>query len=141
MILQICNFQCCVSVVTKKNDLAFQVQCNKKRTVLIGEVIKNKVVHTAVHTAPFVDVNRDVDVRSCPGTAVHASGTSQSLPSPFVPASENGGHYRKNTKVESRQTQEKQTVNATRNLSFQKSKDFTVTVDLPQSNCLLCSVV
>ena len=55
----------------------------------------------------FVNANRDDDARSRFGTAVHASGTSQSLPSPFVPASENCGHGRKNTTIESRQTQGK----------------------------------
>ena len=41
--------------------------------------------------------NRDDDIRSCPGTTVYASLTSQSLPSPLVPATENCGHDGKNT--------------------------------------------
>ena len=48
--------------------------------------------------------SRDDDERSCPGTAVHASGISKSILSPFVPASEKCGQDRKNTTVESRQT-------------------------------------
>ena len=86
IIFQIYGFQCYVSVITKKDDLPFQEQYNKKRTVLNSEATKNKGVHIAVHTAPLVNANRDDDVHSCPGTAVHASGTSQLLPSPFVPA-------------------------------------------------------
>ena len=85
--------------------------------------------------------NRDDDERFCPGTAVHASGTYQSLLSPFVPASANCGHDRKNTTVENIQTpgeNSEQIVHATKRSSLQKSDDFTI--DRPRSNCLFCSV-
>ena len=84
----------------RKMTYHFKSNAIKKMNSTYSEATKNKMVQTI----PFVNANRYDDARSCPGTAVHASGASQSLPSPFVPASENCGHDRKDTTVESRQT-------------------------------------
>ena len=57
-----------------------------------------------VQTKPLVNPNRDDDARSCPGTAAHASGTCQLLPSPFVAASEIANMTKKNNRRKQTET-------------------------------------
>ena len=62
--------------------LSSQTRCNehKKTTVLIMRRTRENVVHSK----PFADANRDGDTRSCPGTAVHASGLPPNRSHPWV---------------------------------------------------------
>ena len=93
IIFQIYEFQHYRSFVTmiwyQKTTYHFKRNAIKKIVLIVSQ--PNQVVQTI----PFVNSNRDDDARSCPGTVVHASGTSQSLPSPFVLVLQNCGHDKK----------------------------------------------
>ena len=106
----------------------------QKRLIISREM---QTKDNVVQSIPFVDENRGDDVLSCLGTAVHASGTSQSLPSPFVPASANCGHDRKNTTIENRQTQgEKQAKQCMRqNIPLFRKEMISLLTDLGQIAC------
>ena len=87
-----------------------------------------------VQTIPFVKANREVDARSCHGTAIHASDASQSLSHPVKThpyltyllwdIADKAHKYNK------RKIQEiyEQTVNATRHFSRQKSNGSSITI-------------
>ena len=106
----------------------YQFKCNGRKTVFSSQETKKQ---SCTQSIPFVDENYADDERSCSGTAVHASGISRSLLSPFVPASASCGQHGKNT-IESRQTRGEKDKEQTdsicdKNISLQKSNCFTVT--------------
>ena len=111
-------------LVTKNDGLLFQFKAVKKQSSTLS--------------IPFVGENRGDDERSCTGTAVHASGTSRSLLSPFVPASAMRTRREKYTTIESRQNTRGKTTNKTVHTAskhFSLVRKVMVHCDRPRSTC------
>ena len=138
IIFQIYGFQYYLSVVTmslyQKRSIISNAMQYRKRTVLC-EADKDGNV---VQTIPFVNGNRDDDARSCPGTAVHASGAFQSLSYPAKIILASCTCFSDKTENNKRQIRNLRTKQRTVKSVFDGSKKLLR--HPPGSNCLLCSV-